>query len=69
LFLAAKFWRHAGRVGASYSDRYKEKTVFDRLVSRLRTMTASAGRFAPAIATACAADSLVHEKLCATAPA
>ena len=31
LFLAAKIWRHAGRVGVSYSDHYEEKGVFCRL--------------------------------------
>jgi hypothetical protein len=24
LFLAARIWRHAGRVGVSYSDHYQE---------------------------------------------
>ena len=28
LFLAAKIWRHAGRVGVSYSDHYQEKGIF-----------------------------------------
>jgi hypothetical protein len=32
LFLAAKIWRHAGRVGVSYSDHYEEKSIFDRLM-------------------------------------
>jgi hypothetical protein len=27
LFLAAKIWRHAGRVGVSYSDHYEEQGV------------------------------------------
>jgi hypothetical protein len=27
LFVAAKIWRHAGRTGVSYSDRYEEKGV------------------------------------------
>jgi hypothetical protein len=52
LFLAAKIWRHAGRVGVSYSDHYEEKGILDRLMGRLRTITASAGGFAPVIATA-----------------
>ncbi len=32
LFLAAKIWRHAGRVGVSYSDHYEEKGIFRRLL-------------------------------------
>jgi hypothetical protein len=52
LFLAAKIWRHAGRVGVSYSDHYEEKGVFDRLMGRLRAIAAGAGGFAPVIATA-----------------
>ena len=36
LFLAAKIWRHAGRVGVSYSDHYEEKGIFGRLLDRLR---------------------------------
>lgn len=38
LFIAAKIWRHAGRTGVSYSDRYEEKTTFQRLMSRLRNI-------------------------------
>ena len=52
LFLAAKIWRHAGRVGVSYSDHYEEKGIFERLMSRLRAIAADAGGFAPVIATA-----------------
>jgi hypothetical protein len=29
LFLAARIWRHAGRVGVSYSDHYAEQTLFN----------------------------------------
>jgi hypothetical protein len=36
LFLAAKIWRHAGRVGISYSDHYPERGMFQRLMDRLR---------------------------------
>jgi hypothetical protein len=36
LFLAAKIWRHAGRVGVSYSDHYQERGILDRLMQRLR---------------------------------
>jgi hypothetical protein len=52
LFLAAKIWRHAGRVGVSYSDHYEEKVIFDRLMGRLHAIAAGAGGFAPVIATA-----------------
>ena len=31
LFLAAKIWRHAGRVGISYSDHYEDRGLFQRL--------------------------------------
>jgi len=52
LFLAAKIWRHAGRVGVSYSDHYEEKSIFDRLMGRLRAIAAGTKGFAPVIATA-----------------
>jgi hypothetical protein len=52
LFLAAKIWRHAGRVGVSYSDHYEEKGIFERLMGRLRAIAADAGGFAPVIAIA-----------------
>ena len=52
LFLAAKIWRHAGRVGVSYSDHYPEQGLFERLMNRLRTVTATEKGFAPVIATA-----------------
>lgn len=52
LFLAAKIWRHAGRVGVSYSDHYEEKGVFERLMNRLRAIVPRASGFAPVIATA-----------------
>lgn len=39
LFLAAKIWRHAGRVGVSYSDHYAEQGLFRRLMDRLRSIT------------------------------
>ena len=38
LFLAAKIWRYAGRVGVSYSDHYEEKGIFSRLLDRLRAI-------------------------------
>ena len=52
LFLAAKIWRHAGRVGVSYSDHYQERGILDRLMQRLRAIAHGAGGFTPVIATA-----------------
>jgi hypothetical protein len=52
LFLAAKIWRHAGRVGVSYSDQYEEKGLFDRLMGRLRAIAGNGGCLAPVILTA-----------------
>jgi hypothetical protein len=52
LFVAAKIWRHAGRVGVSYSDHYQERGILDRLMQRLRSITAGASGFPPVIATA-----------------
>ena len=52
LFLAAKIWRHAGRVGVSYSDHYQEKSIFSRLLERLRAIAQNAVRpFGPVLAT------------------
>ena len=52
LFLAAKIWCHAGRVGVSYSDHYQEKGIFQRLMDRLRSVTDGANGFAPVVPTA-----------------
>lgn len=52
LFLAARIWRHAGRVGVSYSDHYADKNVFDRLMKRLRTIAETATGFVPVISVA-----------------
>jgi hypothetical protein len=52
LFLAAKIWRHAGRVGISYSDHYAEQGIFQRLMDRLRTITSEGPRFRPVLAVA-----------------
>ena len=52
LFLAAKIWRHAGRVGVSYSHHYTEKPLFQRLMSRLRTIAQGEGGITPVVATA-----------------
>jgi hypothetical protein len=49
LFIAAKIWRHAGRTGIRYSDHYEEKTVFQRLMSRLRNIVARPSGFKPVI--------------------
>ena len=51
LFLAARIWRHAGRVGVSYSDHYQEKDLFQRLMERLRRVTRAPDGFAPVLAT------------------
>jgi len=53
LFLAAKIWRHAGRVGVSYSDDHcEEKDILERLMGRLRAIVATPSEFAPVMATA-----------------
>ena len=52
LFLAAKIWRHAGRVGVSYSDHYPEQGLMERLMDRLRAIAATDNGFAPVIAAA-----------------
>jgi len=52
LFLAAKIWRHSGRVGISYSDQYAERGLFQRLMDRLRRIAPSKGKFLPVLATA-----------------
>jgi hypothetical protein len=52
LFLAAKIWSHAGRVGISYSDQYAERGLFQRLMNRLRKITSSQEKFQPVLATA-----------------
>ena len=52
LFLAAKIWRHAGRVGVSYSDHYVEQGIFRRLMDRLRAIATDGQRFGPVVATA-----------------
>jgi len=52
LFLAAKIWRHAGRVGVSYSDHYAEKDILERLMNRLRAIIEGPKGFAPVVASA-----------------
>jgi hypothetical protein len=51
LFLAAKVWRHAGRVGVSYSDQYAERGLFQRLMDRLRTIAPGETNFLPVLVT------------------
>jgi hypothetical protein len=51
LFLAAKIWRHAGRVGVSYSDHYQDRGIFQRLMERLRNVVGGPNGFPPVIAT------------------
>jgi hypothetical protein len=51
LFLAAKIWRHAGRVGVSYSDQYAERGLFQRLMDRLRNIAPGDADFAPVLLT------------------
>ena len=52
LFIAAKIWRHAGRTGVSYSDQYEEKTMFQRLMTRLRNTAPRPSGFIPVIVAA-----------------
>src|SRR5437879_10151251 len=51
LFLAAKIWRHAGRVGVSYSDHYEEKGILQRLMDRLRAIAPGGDGFLPVLQT------------------
>jgi hypothetical protein len=52
LFVAAKIWRHAGRVGVSYSDHYEEKGIFQRLMERLVAISVGEAGYTPVLATA-----------------
>jgi hypothetical protein len=51
LFMAAKIWRHAGRVGISYSDQYPERGLFQRLMDRLRNIAMGPTGFRPVLTT------------------
>jgi hypothetical protein len=51
LFMAAKIWRHAGRVGISYSDQYPERGLFQRLMDRLRNIVMGPTGFRPVLTT------------------
>jgi len=52
LFLAAKIWKHGGRVGVSYSDQYPEQGIFQRLMGRLRAIAVGPKGYAPVLAVA-----------------
>jgi Transposase DDE domain group 1 len=52
LFLAAKIWRHAGRVGISFGEHYAEQGILRRLMDRLRSIAKDGPRFGPVLATA-----------------
>ena len=52
LFLAAKIWRHGGRVGVSYSDHYAEQGIFQRLMQRLRAIAVGPKGYVPVVAVA-----------------
>jgi Transposase DDE domain group 1 len=52
LFLAAKIWRHGGRVGISYSDHYAEQGIFQRLMERLRAIAVGPQGYVPVLAVA-----------------
>jgi hypothetical protein len=49
LFLGAKIWRHAGRVGVSFSDHYPDQPLLNRLIDRLRSIVPKAGSFGSAL--------------------
>ena len=51
LFLAAKIWRHAGRVGISYSDHYEDQGLFHRLMHRVRAIAPAGAGFLPVLQT------------------
>ena len=51
-FVAAKIWRHAGRMGVSYSDHYEEKGAFERLMDRLGRIVPRGQGYAPVMAPA-----------------
>jgi hypothetical protein len=51
LFLAAKIWRHAGRVGVSYSDHYEDQGLFHRLMHRVRAIAPGGDVYLPVLQT------------------
>ena len=50
LFLAARIWRHVGRVGVSYSDHYQERGAFQQPMEVLRRVVRGPDGFAPVVA-------------------
>src|ERR1700674_4870650 len=52
LFLAAKIWRHAGRVGISFGEHYAEQGILRRLMDRLRSITKDGARLSTVLTTA-----------------
>lgn len=50
LFLGAKIWSHARRVGISFSNHYPDQALLNRLIDRLRSIVPNAGRFGPVLA-------------------
>src|SRR6266567_3429544 len=51
LFVAARIWKHSGRIGISYSAHYPEKGLFQRLMDRLRDIASGPAGFSPVLAT------------------
>jgi len=49
LFITAKIWSHAGRTGIHYSDQYQEQGMFQRLMTRLRSIKLKAPAFRPVL--------------------
>ncbi len=52
LFLAAKIYRHAGRVRVRYSDHYQEQGIYQRLMDRLREIHGGENGFGPVVPVA-----------------
>jgi len=52
LFLAAKIYRHAGRVRVRYSDHYQEQGIYQRLMDRLREIQGGENGFGPVVLVA-----------------
>jgi hypothetical protein len=49
LFVAARLWCHAGRVGISYSDQYEDQPLLTQLMQRLGNIRLRDGTAAPVI--------------------
>ncbi len=50
LYIGARIWRHAGRVGVSFSDHYPDQSLLNRLIDRLRSIVPKAKRFGAVMA-------------------